>query len=337
MPSNDRNPTPTTQCPRENRRQLARAITLAAFIPAITLLAGCSPNEVAPAAKTSDEVRISVTPITPAPTGQHHPGRFVWHDLLTDDPETAKRFYAGLFGWTYETKGRYTTAYNNGTPVAGIAQVKFDSGLSGYWLPYLSVADVDQSLSLVEKTGATVLRGPSEMTNRGRFALIGDPEGARLVLLHSSSGDPAPAMPVLNGWLWDELWATDLDKAQRFYQGLAGYRELDPATQPQAAGAQRGYRVMTIDGRWAAGLTTPPADDAGSQWVPVVRIADLGRLMAQVDELDGQVLIKPDHALSDTNVALIKDPTGAVLMVEPWNPNPDGQAQPANDAKAGPQ
>jgi len=34
-------------------------------------------------------------------------GKFVWHDLMTDDQAAAKRFYAGLFGWTYEDTTRF--------------------------------------------------------------------------------------------------------------------------------------------------------------------------------------------------------------------------------------
>jgi uncharacterized protein len=32
----------------------------------------------------------------------HAPGTFCWADLGTSDAAAAKRFYAGLFGWTYQ-------------------------------------------------------------------------------------------------------------------------------------------------------------------------------------------------------------------------------------------
>ncbi len=29
-------------------------------------------------------------------------GKFVWHDLVTDDPAAARRFYGSLLGWEFE-------------------------------------------------------------------------------------------------------------------------------------------------------------------------------------------------------------------------------------------
>ena len=42
----------------------------------------------------------SGTPDQPTPAA---PGRFVWHDLVSTDPEASKAFYSNLFGWAYDT------------------------------------------------------------------------------------------------------------------------------------------------------------------------------------------------------------------------------------------
>ena len=307
-------PTPRAgYCRDAKRRRIALAI-----VPLLLLVSACSQNEGKPKeAKQAAVQTIEVSPITPVATGKHHPGRFVWHDLVTDDIETAKQFYGGLFGWTFETRGRYTSISNQGKVIAGMIKVEFEPGISPFWVPYLSVDDLDNAVDTATGAGGELLRGPGKMINRGRFALIGDPEGARLVLLHAETGDPAPVEPELNGWLWDELWTGDVPKSLAFYQRLGPYQTL-----PAPDNKTTDYQVLTIDDRWAAGLTTLPFDDMHAQWVPALRVRDLGYTMAQVDKLGGRVLIKPDHALTDGNIALIQDPSGAILMVDPWTPKP---------------
>jgi len=60
----------------------------------------------------------TVIPITPEPTDEYHPGKFVWYDLLTEDLDRAKRFYGGLFGWEFEADGDddYVSILHRGRP-----------------------------------------------------------------------------------------------------------------------------------------------------------------------------------------------------------------------------
>ena len=51
-------------------------------------------------------------------TATHAPGTFSWADLGTPDPAAAKRFYTGLFGWSFEDRpisdGEYYTIFDVG-------------------------------------------------------------------------------------------------------------------------------------------------------------------------------------------------------------------------------
>ncbi len=303
---------------RSQRNNTGRRLPAVIGVTAMLLLSGCAAMQGTP----PESETLELVPITSEPTGQHHPGRFVWHDLLTNDLAAAKQFYGGLFGWTFETRGIYTIISNQGIPMAGMAEVVFNPGVSPYWLPYLSVGDVDESLAAAKEAGAQLLKGPGEMTNRGRYALIGDPHGARVTLLRSSNGDPTPGPVTVNGWLWDELWTSDLNRSLAFYRQLAPYKSQVPV----GAGEQQ-YRILTIDGKPIGGMTTLPDANINSQWVPVVRVTDLKQLLERVEKLGGRTLIKPDHSLSEGAVALVQDPTGAIFMVEPWDP----QNRPTDD------
>ena len=67
------------------------------------LLIGCTGVNT-PAPK---QEKLSLPAITKNATHKYYPGKFVWHDLLTDDISAAKEFYSGLFGWTFEEQGEY--------------------------------------------------------------------------------------------------------------------------------------------------------------------------------------------------------------------------------------
>ena len=53
-------------------------------------------------------------------------GRFVWHDLVTDDVAASQTFYAALLGWEFEPTTRagrpYVIARSGGQPTGGIVQ-----------------------------------------------------------------------------------------------------------------------------------------------------------------------------------------------------------------------
>src|SRR6185436_10259154 len=63
-------------------------------------------------------------PLNDPPTGLHLSGKLVWADLVTPDPDTARRFYQELFGWTFTSigsgQGKYALANLDGAAIAGI-------------------------------------------------------------------------------------------------------------------------------------------------------------------------------------------------------------------------
>ena len=56
-------------------------------------------------------------------TGTITPGRFVWHELNTQDPERSEKFYRELFGWTFDSShGSYVHIIASGEPVGGVVK-----------------------------------------------------------------------------------------------------------------------------------------------------------------------------------------------------------------------
>lgn len=84
-----------------------------------------------------------VPPINSTPSGEQHPGKFVWRDLMSDDIPAVKKFYSELFGWTYLTLGDdendYTVVLHDGKPIAGIFNLQNVDISHRYsqWISYL--------------------------------------------------------------------------------------------------------------------------------------------------------------------------------------------------------
>jgi len=254
---------------------------------------------------------IEFTPITTTPTQVHHPGKFVWHDLLTDDLAAAREFYGGLFGWSFAEKGRYTTVLNDGKAIAGMIELKPESTEqdAARWIASLSVTDVDEATAFVQRSGGSVYQGPGELKNRGRFALVGDPQGAQLALLRSSSGDPGDRDAAIGGWLWDELWSSTPAESAAFYRQLGEYTQVRERSD---------YAILEREGRWRGGIRTIATEGVRVRWVPVVRVADPVEVTERTEMLGGRVLVKPGEPPSDGSSALIADPSGGLVILQRW-------------------
>jgi predicted enzyme related to lactoylglutathione lyase len=80
--------------------------------------------------------------------GSH--GSFCWNELLTHDPERAKKFYAETIGWSFDAMpmqdgGTYWVAKAGDKMVGGIFELKGDmASVPESWMPYLAVDNVDK-------------------------------------------------------------------------------------------------------------------------------------------------------------------------------------------------
>ena len=246
-------------------------------------------------------------------------GKFVWRDLLTDDPALVKLFYSALFGWEYvETisLGRpYALVRSGGQFIGGIGrgQRRVVHESNSQWLSFLSVADVDRAAQTTTAAGGSVLLAPFDVPKVGRAAVVADPQGAPLGLLRASFGDPAdmPA-PMMNGFLWTEALVRDPAAAAKFYAELAGFEILNQDEGDKV------FRVLKAGGRERAGVIRMPFANMNPIWLPSVRVADPDASAQLVTKLGGRVLMAPRPDVRGGSVALIVDPSGAALALQRW-------------------
>ena len=250
---------------------------------------------------------FSQTPLT---------GKIIWNDLITDDLDLTRAFYGALFGWTFEHSsgkgGRYLLARYGNTYVAGIVEVKSKNRAEkmSRWLPYVSVENVDRAISIASAAGAKIVV-PALDVNFGRVAAIIDPQGAVLGLAHSRIGDPddATTSPGLGRVVWTELLADDADAAARFYRDVVGY---EPSTISRRGGQ---YTMLTEGGKNRAGLLKNPTD-AKPVWLTYFGVDNPVAAMGRVEALGGAVVAPASPRLREGTMALVTDPTGALLVLQ---------------------
>jgi uncharacterized protein len=256
-------------------------------------------------------------PLTTASGNPRLPGKFVWADLVTDDVPAARKFYARLFGWTFQDVGNYTIAANDQRPLCGMFQRERpkDSAAQPRWFAYISVPSVDRAQQAVTKAGGRVVAEPRKMAKRGEQAVFADPEGAIFGVVKSSAGDPEDFLAEPGDWIWIQLLSRNAVNAASFYSKVAGYEIIENGASNRVSDY-----VLSSKGYARATVRTIPAKQEKVQpaWLPFVRVNSIGDSVALAKQLGGRVLLEPKPDVLEGKVAVIADPTGAAIGLLEW-------------------
>ena len=287
-------------------KRIRNSIRVSALVALALVFAACS----VPGGGRLADMPLSDTPLT---------GKIIWHDLITNDVDQAKRFYSGVLGWTFEQTthpngGDYTVIFAGERYVAGIVQLDDPSDAEySRWLPYLSVADVDRAAEFTRAEGGSVVAGPLKLQGVGRAAAIQDPQQAVIGLLRSDHGDPDDSLQGGPGLVvWNELLAEDDMAAVRFYSALAGLQNRE---RPRPNGI---YHVLVSQQQERAGVMQNPAADVEPFWLTHFAVSDVNAATIKAAELGGQVLLAPDAEFRSGLQSVIVDPTGAIFALRQW-------------------
>jgi len=273
-------------------------------------------------------------PAIVAPANQeHHTGKMIFTELVTPDLAAAKQFYGGLFGWTFRDSNvgamPYAEALLAGHPVAGLLQKPIPAGEQhqSAWLSFFSVPDVDAAAQTAVRSGAKILFDPHSFPDRGREAVLADPQGAVFAVLASSSGDPPDVLAPDGAWIWSSLITTDPDSDAAFYKTLLGYDifQLPPLGATRAsthAPAQTdGEHLLLASENYArASVNSPPPNLARfhPHWINFARVEDADAMAAKAVALGGRVLVAPRVDRHGGKIALIADPQGTPFGLLEW-------------------
>ena len=127
-------------------------------------------------------------------------GSFCWTEIASSDAKKCMAFYTNVFGWKFQDNKDITDgfAYNEYStpggdyPAGGLYEIneKFfpDGAPPPHFMTYVAVDDVDENAKLAVELGATIIRGPMDIPNVGRIAIIQDPTGAMISTFKMQSG-----------------------------------------------------------------------------------------------------------------------------------------------------
>jgi predicted enzyme related to lactoylglutathione lyase len=242
-------------------------------------------------------------------------GRFLWYDLLTTDPEAAKRFYGKVVGWKTETWSGGEMPYEmwqaaHGA-IGGIMQLPAEAQAAGAppnWLAYVGVPDVDAAVAQVESMGGRVWKEAADIPTVGRFAVLADPYGA-VFAVYTPAGEspPRPAWPQPGDFSWHELMTADLPGAFDFYAALFGWEKMGEMDMGEAGL----YQMYGLGGVMYGGMMK----HSETAWVfyALVDSADAAAERARAE--GAQVLVGPMEVPGGDRVAVLLDPQGAAFGV----------------------
>ena len=260
-------------------------------------------------------------------------GRFVWHELLTNDTAGAAAFYPKVLPWRTAPSSMpgYTIWMAGQTQIGGLMALPSEAGSTPpHWLVYVGTPNVDSTCSQAQGLGARIVKPPADIPNVGRFAVLSDPQGATFAVFTPGGGPPPGTPPVQGGFSWHELATTDVAAALRFYGQLFGWTK-GPGHDMGAMGI---YQLFEHGGTQAGGICNVQGPSTAPSWLSYVHIADSGRAVAAAKAAGGRLLHGPMEVPGGSWIAMMMDPQGGAFAVQ--EAPRAAQSKPAAAAKPAP-
>ena len=245
---------------------------------------------------------------------KYRPGEFCWADLGTPDVPRAIKFYEGLFGWKMKgvsAKGGpvvYWLAQLRGKDVAGIypmAEERKRAKATPFWLPYISAASVDNAVKQAKAARGKLCMGPSDVTDKGRTALLRDPSGSTFAIWQARKHKGAGLAGIPGTICWHDLGTVKRKAAAKFYERVFRWQVSDQDFSGNK------YHLFKLGKEGVGGMWPEPMRGYAPCWITHWRVADCGKSVAKAKRLGGKVLIGAMKVPGMCTFAILADPQGA--------------------------
>ncbi len=242
---------------------------------------------------------------------------FVWYELLTTDVGAALAFYRGVLGWTTEPfpgeGGQdYMICLAHGRGVGGVMARPEGAPYPPFWLGYIGTQDIDGDVARFAEGGGTVHRGPWDIPNVGRLAVVGDPQGAALAFIQGPADRKSEAFdPGKPGHgAWHEYHAADLPSAVDFYSGQMGWTKGEAMDMGPSGIYQIFKSGETQIGGMVRGMPGVPPS-----WVYYFATESVGAAAGRVRDGGGTIVVEPCQIPGGGWILMAKDPQGAFFAL----------------------
>ncbi|MGW7515244.1 VOC family protein [Streptomyces sp. NPDC054796] len=252
-----------------------------------------------------------------------------WADVMLADLEAGKRFYGGLFGWSFgePVSGRdaYTLAYLDDGVVAGLF-VKPDGRMPTVWNLYLATDDAKLTASRIREAGGRMLMDPMPVNGVGVNAVGADPEGAVFGLWQTRTQSGFEVRERPGAYIWAEVYARDKMTADAFYTEVFGYGMRDIDAGGGADFALWALEGDPVDDAHAVGgrclIESTFAPQMPAQFLTYFAAADCDETARTAVRLGGRVLRGPEDSPYGRFAVLTDDQGASFAVLEP----PSGEA-----------
>lgn len=260
----------------------------------------------------------------PTRTSYEH-GTFSWLELGTTDSESAKKFYGGLFGWTFDdmpagpgmtAASTYSMCKMGTETVAALYKMGAEmKSVPSHWASYITVTDVDATAKKAATNGGKVVKEPFDVMDVGRMAVIEDPTGATFCLWQAKKHIGATLTGEPGSMAWNELFTRNVDRAGKFYIDTIGW-----TTESVNMGKMGTYTLFNLanDKKNNKGGMMPIAPDMKSvppHWLAYIAVADCDASAKKVTSLGGKVMMDPMDIPNIGRFAIVQDPQGATFAL----------------------
>jgi uncharacterized protein len=258
-----------------------------------------------------------------------------WVDTDQQDPQAARDFYGGLFGWTFTTVSPpgapvYAIAALDGRDVAGLGQA---SNTPPAWNTYIAVDDAGAAAAQLSAAGGEITDDPGDVGPLGRFVGLRDPAGVAFRLWQAGEHSGAQVVNEPGSWNFSDLH-TDRPESIAFYADAFGWsvQDLGFATMIRRPGYGDHLEATVDPGirERQAGIAPPSGFEDAIAWVAALEpglaahwhvsfsVADRDVAAADAQRLGAEVVATADSQW--TRTALIRDPQGAVFTASQFTP-----------------
>ena len=245
-----------------------------------------------------------------------------WYELSTAKGSlgAAEAFYGDVLGWTVRDAGMegfdYHLASADGELVAGLMETPPDvGGMPPFWMIYFAVDDADKAAADIKAGGGRVHREPADIPGTGRFAVVGDPQGAGFGILQPEPMEGGGAGNAFDQAKpghgnWNELMSTDPVGALRFYSGLLGWEKSGSVDM----GEMGTYQLFSHDGTDIGGMMGL-GNSPVPAWLPYFGVEGVTAAIGRIEAGGGRLAHGPMEVPGGAFIAVAQDLQGAWFAV----------------------
>lgn len=246
---------------------------------------------------------------------QHAPGSVSWVDLMTPDPEGARKFYEDLFGWSFKIGAKESNSYTmccvGSNEVAGMAAQPPGTKQRSAWTVYFASDDIEASAKKIRRLGGQVVTGPLDVMAEGRMLVAADASGAVFGVWQAGRHPGATRIDEPGAMAWREVNVRDPRIARSFYTQLFGLeaREMpipDMNYLTLHLGEQTVGGILRMGEQWPAEI---PA-----HWMTYFAVDDIEVALKRVAAGGGQLHVSPFDTVYG-RLAVVTDPWNAAFAV----------------------